>query len=141
MKDFLDLQALKHSRYRKHHAIYDKAQRMMQSEFETEELKDEEILEIASRFPQLDVRVLIGGDVLIKSKKDTWIVRDEVRFLTLYHKATVMRKGRVKDRYHVQDIFYDFEFIFASIISHDDYALGIRSRTCKDIDEIIEQSK
>jgi hypothetical protein len=141
MRDILNLQALKHSKHRKHNSIYDKAQRIMQSEFETEELSDEEILEIASRFPQLDVRVLIGGDVVIKSKKDTWIVRDEVRFLTLYHKAIVLNKGRVKDKYHVQDIFYDFEFIFASIISHDDYALGIRSRTCEDIKDIIEQSK
>jgi hypothetical protein len=141
MRDTLNLQALKHSKHRKHNTIYDKAHRMMQQGFETQDMSESEILEIAKRFPQLEVKVMIGGDIIIKSKKDTWVVIDEIRFLTLYHKGRVVEKGRMKERYHVQDVFYDIEFIFASIISHDDYALGIKSRTTDEIMQIVEESR
>jgi hypothetical protein len=141
MRDILNLQALKHSKNKKHNTIYEKAHRIMQQGWETPDLSDEEKMEIARRYPQLDVTVMIGGDIRVRSKKDTWIIRDEGRFYTLYHKGLVFEKGRVKEKYHVQDVFYDLDFIFASIISHDDYALGIRSRTTDEILEMVEQCK
>lgn len=141
MRDILNLQALKHSKNKKHNTIYEKAHRIMQQGWETAELSEKEILEIASRFPKLQVMVQIGGDIIVRSKKDTWLIRDEVRFLTLYHKGLCLEKGRTRERYHVQDVFYDLEFILASIISHDDYALGIASRSCEEIQELVEQSR
>jgi hypothetical protein len=141
MRDILNLQALKHSKNKKHNTIYEKAHRIMSKGWETKELSDNEIMEIASQFPQLDVRVMIGGDVIVKSKKDTWLIRDEVRFLTLYHRGLVFEKGKTKEKYHVQDIFYDLEFALASIISHDDYALGIRSRNTDEIQQMVEESR
>jgi hypothetical protein len=141
MRDILNLQALKHSKNRKHNTIYEKAHRIMQEGWETEELSEKQVLDIAERFPQLDVTVTVGGNIIVRSKKDTWVIVDEIRFLTLYHKGTIISKGRVKEKYHVQDVFYDLEFIFASIISHDDYALGIKSRTMGEVQEIVEQSR
>jgi hypothetical protein len=141
MRDILNLQALKHSKNRKHNTIYEKAHRIMQEGWETEELSEQQVLDIAERFPQLDVTVTVGGNIIVRSKKDTWVIVDEIRFLTLYHKGTIISKGRVKEKYHVQDVFYDLEFIFASIISHDDYALGIKSRTMGEVQEIVEQSR
>jgi hypothetical protein len=141
MRDILNLQALKHSKNKKHNTIYEKAHRIMQQEFETADLTEKEVFEIASRFPQLSISVTIGGDIVVRSKKDSWLIRDEVRFLTLYHKSLVLEKGRMKEKYHVQDIFYDLDFVLASIISHDDYALGIKSRTTDEIHELVEQSR
>jgi hypothetical protein len=141
MKDTLNLQALKRSKNPKHRTIYEKAHRIMQRGWETKEHTEEEILKIASRYPSLDVHVRIGGDIIVRSKKDTWIIKDEVRFFTLYHKGTIFSNGRIRDKYHVQDVFYDLEFIFASIESHDDYTLGITERTTNDILFMIKQRK
>lgn len=140
MRDILNLQALKHSKNKKRKTIYQKAHRIMQKGWETKELTEEEVLAIASKYPSLSVTVLIGGDILIRSKKDTWLIRDEVRFYTLYHKGLVFNKSKTREMYHIQDVFYDVEFIFASIISHDDYALGIASRTTKEIQKIIQKN-
>lgn len=112
----------------------------MQQGFETEQLNEKQVMELAGKYPQLEVIVQVWGDIIVKSKKDTWVVRDEGRFLTLYHRATVLERGRIKEKYHVQDVFYDLEFILASIISHDDYALGIQKRDIEGIKELIAQS-
>lgn len=136
----LNLQALKHSKRSKNRTIYEKAHRMMSQGWETKELTEKEILEIASRYPTLKVKVLVGGTTIVRSKKDTWVIRDESRFYTLYHQGLSFVKGKIREKYHVQDVFYDMEFIFASIISHDDFALGIASRTTAEILDIIEQS-
>jgi hypothetical protein len=140
MRDILNLQALKHSKNKKHRTIYEKAHRIMAQGWETKELSEEEIMQIASKYPTLKVTVLVGGDILVQSKKDTWLIRDEVRFYTLYHKGMVFEKGRIKEKYHVQDVFYDIEFIFASIVSHDDYALGIQARTTQDLIDMVRQN-
>ena len=140
MRDTLNLQALKRSKHEKCRTIYKKAHRMMAKGFETEELSDEQIMDIANRYPQLKVSVIIGGDIIVRSKKDTWIVKDEGRFISLYHKALILENGKTKEKYHIQDIFYDLDFVFASIISHDDYMLGIKSRTTDEIQEIVRES-
>jgi hypothetical protein len=140
MRDILNLQALKHSKSKKHNTIYEKAHRIMQQGWETEELNEQQIMEIASKYPQLSVTVIVGGDIIVRSKKDTWLIKDEIRFLSLYHKGLVLEKGRTKEKYHIQDVFYDLEFIFASIISHDDYALGIASRNTDEILELVAQA-
>lgn len=141
MRDIINLQALKRSTKRKHNAIYEKANRIIGEGFETQELSEDEVIAIASKYPQLEIRVLIGGDILVKSKKDTWMIRDEVRFLTLYHKTLGFKNGRLNDKYHVQDVFYDLEFTLASIISHDDYMLGIQKRTNDDILEMVQSNQ
>jgi hypothetical protein len=141
MRDILNLQALKRSKVKKHNTIYEKAHRIMQKGWETVELSEAEIMEIANRFPQLKVQVLVGGDILVKSKKDTWLIRDEIRFFTLYHKGLLLQNGRTREKYHVQDVFYDIEFILASIISHDDYSMGIRSRNTDDIQKLVNESR
>lgn len=141
MKDILNLQALKYSRNKKHNTIYEKAHRIMKKGFETTEMSEEDILAMAQRFPQLDIRVVIGGDMIVKSKKDVWMIVDEGRFISLYHKKVVFEKGKVKDRYHIQDIFYDLEFTLASIISHDDFALGIEVRDIEGVMQIVANSR
>jgi len=78
----------------------------MSEKFETPQLSENEILTMTKSFPCIEARVLIGGDVLIiVSKKDTWLIRDEVRFYTLFHKGTIVSKGRTKEKYHIQDVF------------------------------------
>ncbi|MED3976098.1 hypothetical protein P4639_22130 [Priestia megaterium] len=129
-RDFLNLKALKRSAI-KHHcnkqlAIYEKAHEMLKEGWKTKDIDTEEIMSIASKFPQLNVKVMIGGDIFIKSKRDTWIIKDESRFLTLYHKDIVQMKS--KDTYHVQDVFYDLDFALASIVAHDDHSMGIKTR-------------
>ncbi len=141
MRDILNLQALKHSKSRKHQTIYEKAHRLLQKGWETVELSESQILEIASAFPQLSVKVAIGGDIIIKSKKDTWVLRDEVRFYTLYHKSFTIERGRMKDRYHVQDVFYDLEFVLASVISHDEYKLGTGKLNMRKVQELADQGQ
>lgn len=140
MRDTLNLQALKRSKHEKHRTIYKKAHKIMAKGFETEELSDEQVMDIVNRYPQLKVSIIIGGDIIIRSKKDTWIVKDEGRFISLYHKALILENGKTKEKYHIQDIFYDLDFVFASIISHDDYMLGIKSRTTDEIQEIVKES-
>lgn len=138
MKDIINLQALRRSRSRKHNTIYNKAHRIMQENYKTPEYKESEIMDIAKDFPTLSVNVLMGGDINIKSVKDRWTIRDEGRFYTLYHKGSVLDKGRFKERYHIQDVFKDLNYIFASIVSHDDYALGIKKRNAFEVLELIQ---
>lgn len=139
IRQSLNLSVLKRSKVKKHNKIHEKAHRLMMDGFETTELSEAEIMEIASRFPTLSVNVLMGGDISVKSFKDNWLIRDEVRFYTLYHKGTSFDKGRMKDHFHIQDIFKDLSYIFASIVSHDDYDLGIRKLTPKEV-EVLAQA-
>lgn len=137
MRDTLNLRALKHSSTPKHRKIYDKAHRIMKEGFFTAELLEHEIMEIASKYPSIKAKVLFNGDIIITSKRDTWFVRDEVRFLTLYHRGSIINKGRRKEHYHIQDVFYDLDFLIASIVSHDDHALGIASRNMNEVSELV----
>ncbi|MEX3625091.1 hypothetical protein [Viridibacillus arvi] len=137
MKDIINLQSLKRSKNKKHRTIHGKAHRIMISGYKTPKLKEEEILEIAKDFPTLTVNILMGGDIIIRSIKDSWLIRDETRFYTLYHKGTFYDCGRIKERYHVQDVFRDLNYIFASVVSHDEYAIGIKERKFYEINELI----
>lgn len=137
----LDLRAMKNSRRRKHHTIYDKAHRLITEGFETQHLSDSEIERIAKGFPQLSIRIVAGGNIIVRSKKDTWIIRDEVRFLTLFHRSLHFGSRRTFERYHVQDVFYDLEFALASIVSHDEYSLGIKRHNIDGIHKLVTQSK
>lgn len=138
MRDIINLQALKRSKNRKHNTIYNKAHRIMQKQYQTPNVTEQDIMEMAKKFPTLTVNVLVGGDIVIRSIKDSWMVRDEGRFYTLYHKGMSFDKGRTKERYHIQDVFRDLNYIFASIVSHDDYALGIRKRSAYEIQKLIQ---
>lgn len=141
MRDTLNLQALKRSKLEKHHTIYKKANKIMAKGFETEELSDEQVMDIANRYPRLKVSIVMGGDIIVRSLNDTWCVRDEGRFISLYHKDTIiLESGKEKEKYHIQDIFYDLDFVFASIISHDDYRIVGKSRTTDEIQEIVKES-
>jgi hypothetical protein len=138
MRDIINLQALKRSKNTKHNTIYKKAHRIMMDGYETPEISDEEVLEMAKAFPTLTVSIVMGGDISVVSVKDKWMIRDEGRFYTLYHKGMQFDKGRIKERFHIQDVFYDLNYIFASIVSHDEYALGIQKRNPHEIAELIQ---
>lgn len=139
MKDIISLQALRRSNRRKHHAIYDKARRIIAEGLVTPVLSDKEIMEIVEGFPTLRINIVMGGDIVVRSLKDNWMIRDEGRFYTLYHnvRGVPKRLGRTKECYHIQDIFRDLSYIFASIVSHDEYCLGIRKRSAYEVKELI----
>ncbi|MFJ8247352.1 hypothetical protein [Peribacillus asahii] len=138
MKDIINLQGLKRSRSKKHHTIYEKAHRIMRTGIQTPDMTEEEVIMIAEGFPTLSIRVFIGGDIFVRSVKDEWMIRDEGRFYTLYHKSNIFDKGRIKDSFHIQDIFKDLSYIFASIVSHDEFALGIRQRNAYEVSDLIQ---
>lgn len=139
MRDILNLKALKKDGNAKHKKIYHKAHKIMEMGFETEILTENEILEKAKKYPHIKVKVTIGGDIIVRSKRDTWLIKDEGRFITLYHKKTIFVGSKIKDSYHVQDVFYDLDFVFASIVSHDDYAINGRVRNVNDINTLIRE--
>lgn len=138
MRDIINLQALKRSKNKKHNTIYGKAHRIMQEGYETPVFTEEEVFEIAKGFPTLSITILMGGDITVRSVKDNWIIRDEGRFYTLYHKGISFDNGRTKERFHIQDVFKDLNYIFASIVSHDEYALGIKKRNAYEVLELIQ---
>lgn len=134
MRDALKLQTLKRSPHRKHQTIYKKAHRIISEGFETPVLSDKKIIALAEKFPTLTVKPLIAGNISIQSFKDEWIIVDEGRFYTLYHKSLGFDKGRIKERFHLQDVFKDLNYIFASVVSHDDYTMGIKKRTPEEVE-------
>lgn len=123
----LDLQRLK-NRKGKHRKIYEKAHRIMKQGWKTPDLSEKEILDIANKYPTLNVKVLINNDIVVRSIKDSWLIIDEGRFYTLYHKGIVFEGRKAKESYHLQDVFYDLNYIFASIVSHDEYKMGIKQK-------------
>lgn len=135
MRDAVNLQTLRRSKSTKQNSIYKKAHRIMDENYSTPVVTDEEILNIAKDFPSIEVEVRMGGNIAVRSVKDSWMIRDEGRFYTLYHKGLFICKGRNKDSYHVQDVFRDLNYIFASIVSHDEYSMGIKKRNAYEINE------
>lgn len=138
--DKLNIRALRLSKSRKHNSIHKKASQMIIDGWKTKELSEFEILEMASMYQDLDISIMIGGIISVKSKKDSWLIRDEVRFFSLYHKSWEIANGKMRESYHIQDVFYDLEYVFASIESHDDYTLGIKERGNQDLLEKLEMS-
>lgn len=140
MKDFLNMQILKNSKKIKHRKIYEKIAKIIEHNLKQEYLTEDEIIEIANKYPTLNVSVMVNNIVAVRSRKDNWLIIDEGRFYILYHKSLVIRHGKFREKYHIQDVFYDIEYVFASIVSHDIYAInGIRN-TNKDIAELINKS-
>jgi hypothetical protein len=135
LRENLNLKDLAKSEKRKHNKISEKAHYIMSEKHETPELTDEQILEIAKDFPTLDVKVMISGDISVKSFKDSWIIRDEVRFYSLYHREVSYKFGKEKEKFHIQDVFRDLDYTFASIVSHDEYKVGIRRLSPKQVEE------
>lgn len=129
MRQELDLQKLRKSRNRKHQKIYKKACRIMDKNLKATSYSTNEIADIAKMYPMLSVKMLIGGDIYVKSKLDDWIIHEEDRYYVLYHKGYVVEKRRIKERYHVQDVFFDLEYIFDSIVSHDEYKMGMGTQS------------
>lgn len=137
MRQKLNLKALKRSSEEKHHTIYKKAHKLLAERNTTPELSEVEIHKIAKEFPSLSVRVLASGVMSVNSVKDEWMIVDEGRFYTLYHRDFYVYCSRMKERFHVQDVFKDLNYIFASIVSHDDYKLGIEKRSLGDLLDMI----
>jgi len=137
MREFLDLKRLKRSKDTKHHTIYKKAHRIIAEKYETPELSEMEIHQIAKDFPSLNVKALATGIVEVRSVKDEWMIVDEGRFYTLYHQGFYVYCSRIKDKFHVQDVFKDLNYIFASIVSHDDYTMGIEKRGYEDLLDVV----
>lgn len=140
MKDVLNLRALRLSSKRKERAIYEKACRIQGRKKDTEELTEEQILNIAKDYPCLKVKVSFGGNILVRSQMNSWLIRVEQDFITLYHKTLAISRGKTVEKYHVQDVFGDVEYALASILSHDDYVLGISARNNSDIRDMVFQN-
>lgn len=141
MRRKLNLKALRVSHKRKWRKIAEKAYRMMDEKWETPYLSEDEIMQLASRFPYLKVSVVIGC-IVVKSKiADSWMIVDEGDFYALYHKNIYFDKGKMKETYHIQDVFYDLEFLFASISSHDDCKMGVKKRNIRELKELAEQGR
>ena len=138
MRDRLNLQGLKRSRLPKHHKIHQKAVSMMAEGHQTQELSNEEIMEIGKKYETLEIKIQFNGDIVVNSIRDKWVIIDEVRFYTLYHKGFKNAKGKLREHYHVQDVFYDLEYALASIVSHDEYKLGISKKSNIDIINMID---
>ncbi|MDY7043629.1 hypothetical protein RVS70_05360 [Virgibacillus sp. M23] len=126
MRDELNLRALKHSKKRKHRKIYDKVHRIIRMKKETPELSEKEIISISSNYPTLDVAVIMGGSISVKSKNDSWLIMNEGSYYALYHRGTSFKNGKVREHYHIQDVFYDLKYTFLSIVSHDKHKLGLK---------------
>lgn len=123
----LNLRSLKYGKSKKEVRVYQKAHKLIMKGFKTKEVSEIEIMNIASKFPTLKVKVLAGGDLSIRSRGkygDMWHVSDEGRFYVLYHDSLGFNASKKKDPMHVQDVFEDLGFIFASIVSHDEFRLG-----------------
>ena len=137
LRSTLNLKHLKRSEYPKNNTIYEKAQRMMAMKWVTEDLTESEIEDIANKYPTLRSKIVIGGDIIVRSQGHSWLIRDEGRFITLYHKRLVSRQ----DKYHVQDVFFDLEYVFASIHSHDLYYMGKATMSNEDILELVGNNR
>lgn len=130
MRQELDLQKLRKSRNRKHQEIYKKAHRIMDKNLKVTSYSTNEIVDIAKMYPTLSIKMLIGGDIYVKSKLDDWIIHEEDRYYVLYHKGYIVEKRKIKERYHIQDVFFDLAYIFDSIVSHDEYKMGTQNNGC-----------
>lgn len=130
MRQELDLQKLRKSRNRKHQEIYKKAHRIMDKNLKATSYSTNEVVDIAKMYPMLSVKMLIGGDIYVKSKLDDWIIHEENRYYVLYHKGYIVEKRKIKERYHIQDVFFDLAYIFDSIVSHDEYKMGTQNDGC-----------
>lgn len=132
----LNLRSLKYSKSKKEARVYQKAHDLIMKGFKTKEVSEIEVMNIASKFPTLKVKVLAGGDLSIRSRGkygDIWHVSDEGRFYVLYHDSLGFNASKRKDPMHVQDVFEDLGFVFASIVSHDEFHLGESRLTNNDL--------
>lgn len=136
----LNLRSLQMSKYKKMNKIYEKATKMIESGFQTQIVSDKKIGELASKFPNIRVHVNVQG-IAIRSKNDSWFAVVEENFITLYHKTMKVAKSRIVEVSHVQDVFYDLEFMFASIVSHDNYKNGKIVMDISDIKKLAIQTK
>lgn len=136
----LNLRMLGNSKFAKHRKIFKKATSMIESGFRTKKMSDKEIYELAEKFPNLNIHVNIQG-LTINSKCDKWFVVDEGEFLALYHETLQSAKGKTKQVYHIQDVFYDLEFLFASVVSHDEYKIHNKATTVEEVMDNLDKLK
>jgi len=137
----INLSKLKYSTLPKHRKIYKKAVEIIGSGNKIPPISEEVVNTYASKYPQLKIRTTINEDLInIRSRCDNWIVVNEGDFLTLYHEELDTRHGKFMRVHHVQDVFYDLDFLLASIISHDEFKISNIDHTMGDIYEIVHSS-
>lgn len=138
VKRNLSLKELKNDTSEKHKKIYNKAMYIINKGFHSPTLSYMELKLIAENFRSygLSVSVAISGDMTVRSKCDDWTIIDEGRFYVLYHELTVVGvNGKARKEVHVQDVFEDLNFLFASIVKHDDFKMNIfKNKIEEDID-------
>ena len=139
IKGNIDLQNLRKSTVTKHRKIYEKAMKMLNENYLTPELSHMELEILAERFKDygLRVNVTISGDITVRSKCDNWVVVDEGNYYVLYHETTVGSRGKNRHSYHIQDVFYDLDFLMASIVTHDDYKMSRERPNLGDIKNLV----
>lgn len=137
MKKELNIRALRHSKKGKHQKIYKKIKGLELAQHEVSEWSEDDVNQLAKRFSELEIKMAAGGDVIVRSRKDSWRLCDEVNFIAMYHRNINIKGGKVVDSWHVQDVFEDLPFALASIIAHDNYKInGINMSSI----EILEMS-
>lgn len=131
----IDIQKWRKSKKVKHNKIYKKAKNIIDRGIEIESIQSEaRVDELKKRFPSLDIKLIAGGNMSVVSIKDEWLVVNDGRFLALYHYGKLStRRGKTKENYHIQDVFYDIEFLLASIVSHDQYDIRNEGFKIKEI--------
>lgn len=139
IKKNIDLQNLRKSTLSKHNKIYDKATKMLTENYTTPELSHMELEILAERFKMygLRVNVSISGDITVRSKCDNWVIVDEGFYYVLYHETTVGSRGKNRHSHHVQDIFYDLDFLMASIVTHDEFKMSMERPKISDIKALV----
>ncbi len=131
----INIQKWRNNKNIKHRKIYNKAKEIIERELAMEEIETEERLnELRNRFPSLRINIVAGANLTVGSLKDEWLVVNDGRFYALYHGGKfTSRLNKTTESYHIQDVFYDIEFLLASIVSHDNYEFGKKEYSMKDI--------
>lgn len=83
----------------------------------------EEECEYFSNLYNINIRLIPGGNLEVSSKCDKWLVFVEDHFMTLVH---MNNRGNINN-YHTQRRYYTYNYMFKSIVQHDQYKFESRS--------------
>ena len=123
MRRYLDTKSLKRSAHWRNQKIHHHIKEFNKSGNLVEEATEELVAELGERFPELDIKLIAGGGIMVKSKGDSWAIENEGKFVVIYHRGWGRKLGKSVDDWHVQGVFQDYHFACAMILSHDNYKI------------------
>lgn len=93
------------------------------------DITDEEIHEVMKRYDFQNYTIEVWGDVNITTPSGRWRVIFEEKYIELQHmNSNISRKGNYRSSYHIQNVYYDYDFCIKSIKEHDLYkVIGVKS--------------